>query len=169
MRKTTSTQEYFESMSDLPLKATNETEHKGILLDSEKDERKIQELSGRDFLMKYSQLIDKDIQTGNIGTDQFAYFAIQEAEILTHVLDMASREPSIRPPFILMYNQFRNGILITKAKNGKWADKQYQTGGQNPIPQGGYGADPIMTNPNQEQQNSNPIKQFMAGFKSGKE
>lgn len=168
MRKTTSTQEYLESLSDLPIKPTSEYEFKAVLLDSEKDEKSFKEMDGREFLLKYSQLIDKDIQTGNIGTDKHAFFAIQKAEILTHFLDMASREPALRGPFILMYNQFRNGLLITKAKNGKWAEQHFNPSG-NRNQQGGYGADPLIMpgqpQPNQ-QDNRNPVQKLMDGFKS---
>jgi hypothetical protein len=125
-----STVEYFRRSGGLNNMPRNEFEHAEGLLHSEYD-------LDKEFLQA-TQIVDKYVQLCNIGKGAPARLEAIQADNLTHYQDMAMREPELKRSFIRLVHGWRNGLLISKAVEGKERDKQGALGGA-PSPSGPYG------------------------------
>jgi hypothetical protein len=133
----------------------NEYEHAKDMVNSEMDE----EIS----TIKHSQLYDDHIQTSNIGNDELMNAVQMDSPFLHSALSMAKRNSGLVAPFNIMFFSWRDGLLITKAKNGQENLAQHATGAKNiprPFDQGGYGAGLPQYQPEQNKQG------FLDKFKS---
>jgi hypothetical protein len=115
----------------------NEFEHKTKLLDSEfASETNIRET------MKHSQIVDSHVQTATIGPDELMTAIQMDSPFLHSGLSMAKRNLGLVAPFELMFFSWRDGMLLTKAKDGQENREQHAAGrAASPNPYGpGYGS-----------------------------
>lgn len=135
--------EYMKSTAQGGAKPRNEFEHGAYMLDSEvKDEKFIEDEAKRqNMIIKFSQVVDKNIQLANIGDDKVLRLYQNDSGIMCDWLDMSIREKFIAHIFAPMYFGWRGELLMTHTKNGKMLDIQAAIGKPaNPNQsQGGYG------------------------------
>lgn len=116
----------------------SEYEHAAMLLDSEMPGEK----NIRDD-MKHSQIVDSHVQTATIGNDEFMAALQMDSPFLHSALSMAQRNEGLVAPFKLIFFSWRDGMLLTKAKDGLENTMQHATGTKTQPQQfgtGGYGA-----------------------------
>lgn len=94
----------------------NEYEHGHEMVDSEMDESELE--SDTVKALKFSALINKHIQTANLGSDNLLRLYQNDSTLLPYFLDFARRNPGCISPFFNKFIAWRNEVLMTKTKNG---------------------------------------------------
>jgi hypothetical protein len=110
---------------------TDAFQHASFLLDTDRGED------------SYSSLVNKEIQLAHIGNDQMLNFNQIEALLLTHLCDMARRDPELRMVYEVLYGAWANELKLTKTKGGA-ENKMQHAVGSNFTPREampGYGSD----------------------------
>jgi hypothetical protein len=94
----------------------NEYEHGHELINSELEESSDKITMAQSI--KFSSLVNKHIQTANLGPDNMVRMYQNDVILLTYFLDFAKRNEGCASPFFNKFHGWRGEILTTKTKNG---------------------------------------------------
>jgi hypothetical protein len=69
-------------------------------------------------VQSYQGIVGKDAKLSNIKEDKLLKCYQKDQALLTHILDMARRESSLRHTFWILYYGWTGALSLTRAKNG---------------------------------------------------
>jgi hypothetical protein len=92
---------------------------------------------------EFYHLLDKDVLLGNIKSDEVLKCYQIEIQLLHHLFYMAKRDAGLRPLFNVYFYTFCDEIGLTRTKDGREREAQTKVTGNNTLPNGGYGNQPL--------------------------
>lgn len=66
----------------------------------------------------FSQICEKQVMLANISEDEYLRLVQTDLSLLTHLFDMARRDPQIKDFFLVEYYAIKSELQLTRAKDG---------------------------------------------------
>ena len=81
-------------------------------------------------LMAFSQLCEKQMMLANISSDDYLRYSQEDMALLTHLFDMARRDPELKDFFLTQYYTIKSELQMTRAKDGLEIKAQHNVASQ---------------------------------------
>lgn len=122
--------EYLKELSRGYILPKDPYSHSFLLIESGEDED----------IRTFAKIIDRQILLANISDDRMLKLYQNDAVILVELFDMARRDESIAPVFLMLYYQWKSELALTRVKDGTERKLQASVSGYKPDQAlGGFG------------------------------
>jgi len=81
-------------------------------------------------IMLFAQICEKQMMLANISSDDYLRYSQEDMALLTHLFDMARRDPELRDFFLTRYYTIKSELQMTRAKDGLEIKAQHNVASQ---------------------------------------